>query len=400
MALTKTDPPALGALPATMRAFVIRPETEGEPETAMRLEAVPVPEPGPDEAIVRVMAAGVNYNGVWAALGTPVSVFKMHREPYHIAGSDASGIVWKVGSNVRRWKPGDEVVLHCNQSCGECAECNGLDPMACSEQRIWGYETSFGSFAQFCRVQSQQLLAKPRHLTWEEAASYGLVYFTAYRMLVDRAHLRAGQHVLVWGGGGGLGSMAVQLCRLYSAHALAVVSSDQKAALCRALGASAVINRSEFDLRKHPGETPEQAHHRMSEMRRFGKRIRELTGGHDVDIVFEHVGSATFPTSVFVCSRFGQVVICGATAGYNLEFDVRYLWMRQKSIIGSHFANAYECDQANQLVIQHLIQPVLGEVFPFEEIPRAHQIMRNNEHAGKMVILVGAPRRGLGAHAG
>ncbi|HUY96744.1 MAG TPA: crotonyl-CoA carboxylase/reductase [Verrucomicrobiae bacterium] len=389
-----------GRLPASMAAFVIRPETEGEPEQAFRLEEVPTPEPGPDEVVVRVMAAGVNYNGVWAALGQPVSVFKLHKEPFHIAGSDASGVVWSVGANVRRWRPGDEVVVHCNQSCGECPECNGLDPMACSEQRIWGYETSWGSFGQFCRVQAQQLLPKPRHLTWEEAASYGLVYFTAYRMLVDRAKLRAGQNVLVWGGGGGLGSMAVQICRLYSATAIAVVSSDEKAALTRALGASAAINRSEFDLVKRPHETSDQARHRIAEMRRFGKRIRELTGGRDVDIVFEHVGSATFPTSVFVCSRFGQVVICGATAGYNLEFDVRYLWMRQKSIIGSHFANAYQCQQANQLVVERRIQPVVGDVFPFEDIPRAHQVMRQNQHAGKMVILVGASRRGTGVHGG
>ncbi len=400
MTATVADPLALGTLPPAMPAFVIRPETEGEPEQAMRLEEVPTPEPGPDDVIVRVMAAGVNYNGVWAALGEPVSVFKIHQEPFHIAGSDASGVVWRVGANVRRWQPGDEVVVHCNQSCGQCPECNGLDPMACSEQRIWGYETSWGSFGQFCRVQAQQLLPKPRHLTWEEAASYGLVYFTAYRMLVDRARIRAGQNVLVWGGGGGLGSMAVQICRLYSANAIAVVSSDEKAALTRALGATAAINRSEFDLVKRPSETAEQGRHRVAEMRRFGKRIRELTGGRDVDIVFEHVGSATFPTSVFVCSRFGQVVICGATAGYNLEFDVRYLWMRQKSIIGSHFANAYQCQQANELVIQRKIQPVVGDVFPFADIPRAHQVMRHNQHAGKMVILVGAARRGTGAHGG
>ncbi|HVA22672.1 MAG TPA: crotonyl-CoA carboxylase/reductase [Candidatus Micrarchaeia archaeon] len=400
MALAVAEPLALGTLPPTMPAFVIRPGTEGEPEQAMRLEEVPTPEPGPDEVVVRVMAAGVNYNGVWAALGQPVSVFTIHKEAFHIAGSDASGVVWRVGANVHRWHPGDEVVVHCNQSCGECPECNGLDPMACSEQRIWGYETSWGSFAQFCRVQSQQLLPKPRHLTWEEAASYGLVYFTAYRMLVDRAQIRAGQNVLVWGGGGGLGSMAVQICRLYSANAIAVVSSDEKAALTRALGATAAINRSEFDLVKRPGESADQQRHRITEMRRFGKRIRELTGGRDVDIVFEHVGSATFPTSVFVCSRFGKVVICGATAGYNLEFDVRYLWMRQKSIIGSHFANAYECQQANELIVQRKIQPVVGDVFPFEEVPRAHQVMRHNQHAGKMVILVGAGRRGVGAHGG
>ena len=207
---------------------MIRPERLGDPIDAMQLEQIDVPDPGPGEVLVRVMAAGVNYNGVWASLGLPVSIFRYTGYDFHIAGSDASGIVERVGPGVTRWSPGDEVVIHCNQSCGECAECNGLDPMACSRQKIWAYETNWGSFAEYCLVQSQQLLRKPARLTWEEAASYGLTYFTAYRMLVDRAGMRAGDNVLVWGAGGGLGTFAVQLCRLYGANAIAVVSSDDK----------------------------------------------------------------------------------------------------------------------------------------------------------------------------
>ena len=180
---------------------------------------------------MQVMAAGVNYNNVWACLGQPVEVFRYTGDDFHIGGSDASGIVAAVGPGVTRWKIGDEVVVHCNQSCGECPECNGLDPMACSQQKIWAYESNWGSFADYCLVQAQQLLPKPAHLTWAEAASYGLVYFTAYRMLVDQAALEAGHNVLVWGAGGGLGSMAIQLCRLYGANAIAVVSSEDKADL-------------------------------------------------------------------------------------------------------------------------------------------------------------------------
>src|SRR3954462_15007600 len=224
-------PKNYGEVPKRMLAWCIRPDREGDPLAAMKLEEVEGPAGGPNEALVLVMGAGVNFNGVWAARAKPVSVFKMHGEPMHIAGSDASGIVWKVGDQVKRWKVGDEVVVHCNQSCGQCPECNGLDPMACSEQKIWGYETSWGSFAQFTKVQAQQLLPKPAHLTWAEAASYGPVYFTAYRMLVDQAAMEAGHNVLVWGAGGGLGSMAIQLCRLYGANAIAVVSSEDKADL-------------------------------------------------------------------------------------------------------------------------------------------------------------------------
>ena len=189
---------------------------------------------------MRVMAAGVNYNNVWAALGKPVSVLRGRAEDHHIGGSDASGIVWKVGEGVTRLKPGDEVVLHCNQASYEDVEVHGLDPLAAPSQRIWGYETTWGSFAQFCKVQAQQCLPKPAHLSWEEAASYALTYFTAYRMLIDQAKIQAGHRVLVWGAAGGLGVFALQLCRLVGADTVAMVSSAGKGELCRALGATHV----------------------------------------------------------------------------------------------------------------------------------------------------------------
>ncbi len=385
--------PPLGELPELMSACVIRKEREGDPITSMQIEDVPIPEVGSNEALVLVMAAGVNFNGVWAAQGKPVSVFRMHKEPFHVAGSDASGIVWKVGSDVRRWKPGDEVVIHCNQSCGQCPECNGLDPMACSEQKIWGYETSWGSFAQFTRVQAQQLVRKPKQLGWEEAASYGLTYFTAYRMLVDRAEVKPGDHVLIWGAAGGLGIFAVQLCKLMGAHPIAIVSSPAKIDLVRKLGATMVLNRSDFDFVRRPGDDAEKQKFRQAELKRFGGEIRKLTGGKDPDIVFEHVGKDTFAASVFLVKRFGKVVICGATSGYDLDFDVRHLWMRQKSIIGSHFANAYQAERANELILDGKIKPVLDKVFEFAETPLAHQLMKENKHQGKLAIRIQAPRK-------
>jgi crotonyl-CoA carboxylase/reductase len=383
--------PPLGETPELMKAIVIRKEREGDPITSMQVEEVPVPEPGPSDVIVLVMAAGVNFNGVWAAQGKPVSVFRMHKEPFHIAGSDASGIVWKVGNEVRRWKVGDEVVIHCNQSCGQCPECNGLDPMACSEQKIWGYETSWGSFAQFTKVQAQQLVPKPKQLGWEEAASYGLTYFTAYRMLVGRAEVKPGDNVLVWGAAGGLGIFAIQICKILGANPIAVVSSPDKYDLVKSLGADMMINRKDFDFAWTPNETPERIKRRLDETKRLGAAIRKLTGGKDPDVVFEHVGQETFPASVFLCKRFGKIVICGATSGFNLEFDVRYLWMRQKEILGSHFANAYQAERANELVMTGKIRPVLDQVFEFADTPKAHQLMKENKHKGKLGIRVQAP---------
>jgi crotonyl-CoA carboxylase/reductase len=392
----ETEP---GELPPTMAAWVIRQEREGEPLDAFRIEEIEVPEPGAFEVIVRVMAAGVNYNNVWAAMGKPVSVFAYGDHPqygHHIGGSDASGIVWKVGEGVTRWKPGDEVVIHCNQASYEDPEVHGLDPLAAPSQRIWGYETTWGSFAQFTKVQAQQLLPRPQNLSWEEAASYGLVYFTAYRMLITQCKLQAGHRVLIWGAAGGLGVFATQLCALTGADSVGVVSSEEKGDLVRHLGAIGYIDRGEYTGMMRCGdETPEEEKARFKESRRFCKAVEGVLGGPP-DVVFEHVGRATFPTSVLAAKPFGKIVICAGTTGYNLDFDVRYLWMRQKQIIGSHFANAYECMKANELIEQSKIRPVLWRTMGFEGVPEAHQLMKDNKHLGKIAILVGATEEGQG----
>jgi crotonyl-CoA carboxylase/reductase len=391
-----------GELPPTMAAWVIRQEREGEPVDAFQVEEIEVPEPGAFEVIVRVMAAGVNFNNVWAALGKPVSVFGYGDHPeygHHIGGSDASGVVWKVGEGVTRWKPGDEVVIHCNQASYEDPEVHGLDPLAAPSQKIWGYETTWGSFAQFTKVQAQQLLPKPGHLAWEEAASYGLTYFTAYRMLIDQVNLQAGHKVLIWGAAGGLGVFATQLCALTGADAVGVVSSEDKGHLVEQLGAVGYVDRNEFaGMMRKGGESPEEEKARFKQSRAFCKRVAEILGAQP-DIVFEHVGQATFPTSVLAVKPFGKVVICGATSGYQLDFDVRYLWMRQKQIIGSHFANAWQCLKANQLIEESKIRPVLWRTMPFEGVAEAHQLLHENKHLGKIAILVGATDEGQGKTA-
>ncbi len=391
-----------GELPATMAAWVIREDRQGEPRDAFQVEEIEVPEPGAFEVVVRVMAAGVNYNNVWAALGEPVGVWRYGDHPehgHHIGGSDASGVVWKVGAGVTRWQPGDEVVVHCNQASYEDPEVHGLDPLAAPSQRIWGYETTWGSFAQFTKVQAQQLLPKPGALTWEESASYGLTYFTAYRMLMTRCDIQAGDRVLVWGAAGGLGVFATQLCRAAGAQCVGVVSSEEKGELVKQLGAVGYIDRSEFaGMMRTGSETPEEEKARFKVMRAFDKRVRELLG-EKPDIVFEHVGAATFPTSVFTVKPFGKVVICAGTTGFNLDFDVRYLWMKQKEIIGSHFANAYECTKANELIESGVIRPVLWRTLGFDGVAEAHQLMRDNQHLGKISILIGAGAEGQGRTA-
>ena len=392
--------PPLGHVPEKMKAWVIRPDRMGEPAGAMREEDVDVPQIDSHEVLVLVMAAGVNYNGVWAALGKPISMFDVHKSDRHIAGSDAAGIVWAVGEKVRRWKIGDEVVVHCNQDDGDDEECNGGDPMFSPTQRIWGYETPDGSFAQFTRVQAQQLMPRPRHLTWEESACYTLTLATAYRMLFGHRPnvLRPGQNVLVWGASGGLGSYAIQLINTAGANAIGVISDESKRQFVLDLGAKGVINRREFGCwGQLPVVNSPEFKTWLSEARKFGKAIWGITGkGNNVDIVFEHPGQATFPVSTLVVKRGGMVVICAGTSGYNLTMDARYVWMHQKRIQGSHFANLKQASQANRLMIERRLDPCMSEVFSWQQIPDAHMKMMRNEHKpGNMAVMVSSPRPGL-----
>ncbi|MEQ8368296.1 MAG: crotonyl-CoA carboxylase/reductase, partial [Roseicyclus sp.] len=273
--------PPMGHVPANMYGWILRRERHGVPTKALEVEVVETPKIDSNEVLILVMAAGVNYNGVWACKGEPVSTFDSHKQPYAILGSDAAGIVWAVGDKVKRWKVGDEVVVHCNQDDGDDEECNGGDPMFSPSQRIWGYETPDGSFAQFARVQDRQLMPRPRHLTWEESACYTLTLATSYRMLFGhRPHiLRPGDNVLIWGASGGIGSMAVQLCAAAGANAIGVISDETKREFVMSLGAKAVLNRKEFNCwGQMPTVNSDEYHAWTKEMRKFGKAIWEITG--------------------------------------------------------------------------------------------------------------------------
>lgn len=401
--------PPLGVVPPKMHAWLIRAERFGEPKDAFKLEVVDTPEIGDDDALVYVMAAGVNYNNVWACLGTPVNVIAARNkagepEDFHIGGSDASGIVYKVGKNVRNVKVGDEVVVHCATYDANCPSIQaGDDQMYSPSFRIWGYETNYGSFAQFSRVQAHQLVPKPKHMTWEESASYMLVGATAYRMLAgwDEHTLAAGDPVLIWGGAGGLGSMAIQIARAKGAVPVAVVSSEDKFDYCKALGAVGCIDRNKFD---HWGMLPhwkDSAGYSkwLKGVRAFGAEFWKVLGEKkSPKLVFEHPGETTIPTSLFVCETGGMVVICAGTTGYNATVDLRYLWMRQKRVQGSHFANDSQCYAFNDMVLDGKIDPCMSRAFTVDELPLAHQLMYENKHPhGNMSVLIGAKEFGLGA---
>ncbi len=405
------EQPPLGQVPEKMHAWLVRQERFGKPTEAFQKEVVNTPSIADDEVLVYVMAAGINYNNVWAALGIPVNVIAARNkggepEDFHIGGSDASGIVYAVGKDVANVKVGDEVVMHCGQYNRNCSWVKkGGDPMYSPSFKIWGYETNYGSFAQFSRVQAQQCMPKPKHMNWEEAASYTLVAATAWRMLHGwgESSIKKGDVALIWGGAGGLGSMAIQIAKAVGATSVAMVSGEDKFDYCMKLGAKGCINRNEFD---HWGMLPHWKDNAgyakwLKGVRSFGAKIWEVLGEKRApNIVFEHPGESTIPSSIFVCETGGMVVVCAGTTGYNATVDLRYLWMRQKRLQGSHFANTVQANEMNQLALAGKLDPCMSRAFTYEELPLAHQLMHDNKHPhGNMSVLIGAPQFGLGASA-
>jgi crotonyl-CoA reductase len=403
-------------IPPTYRGVVVRRDEtamfdamdsrDKDPRKSLHVQEVPTPQPGPGEALIAVMGSAINYNTVWTSIFEPVSTFtflqrygrvsdltKRHDLPYHVVGSDAAGVVLRVGPGVTKWKPGDEVVAHCLSV--ELEDAAGHDDtMLDPQQRIWGFETNFGGLAELALVKANQLMPKPGHLSWEEAACPGLVNSTAYRQLVSHhgAQMKQGDTVLIWGASGGLGSYAVQLALGGGAIPVCVVSSPDKAELCRRMGAELVIDRAAEGFRFWQDEHTQD----YAEWKRFGERVRQLTGGDDPDIVFEHPGRETFGVSIFVAKRGGTIVTCASTSGFLHQYDNRYLWMNLKRIVGSHFANYREAWEANRLIQRARVHPTLSKVYPMEHTGQATFEVHRNLHQGKVGVLCLAPAEGLG----
>jgi crotonyl-CoA carboxylase/reductase len=392
-----------------MSAQVLRTERLGEPRAAFRVERVATPVPGPGQVLIAVMAAGINFNNVWAARGVPINVIAERQragEPYdfHIGGSDASGIVWALGDGVEGHRVGDHVVVHPGYWDADDAQAlRGGDPMLGASARIWGYNTNFGSFAQFCLAQAHQVLPKAEHLTWAAAAAPTLVGTTAYRMLHGWAGhtVERDDVVLVWGGAGGVGGQAIQLAREAGALPVAVVSDPVKGAYCEKLGAVGWIDRRDYDHWATPPHwTDEQGQKEWTaSARAFGKRLWDVVGSRrSPRIVVEHPGEETIPTSIFVCDAGGMVVICAGTTGYSAVVDLRYHWVRQKRLQGSHGTNDVQATAYNELVRAGRIDPCLGEVRSFADVGQAHQDMNDGRLGpGKTVVLVGADSASAGS---
>ena len=402
-------------VPATYRAAYILKSEEAifagvaskdkDPRKSVHIGQVPTPELAPDECLVAVMASSINFNTVWTSIFEPISTFgalarlaresdwaKRHDLDYQVMGSDASGVVLRVGTAVRNWKPGDKITAHCNHLDDQDPSAHD-DSMMATNQRIWGYETNFGGLAELAILKANQLMPKPKHLSWEESAVNALCSSTSYRMLVSKngAAMKQGDVVLIWGATGGIGAYAVQYVLNGGGIPVGVVSSPEKAKIRHELGCTAVIDRKTANYKFWNDDNT----HNESEWRRLGKDIRALVG-EDPDIVFEHPGRSTFGASMYVVKRGGTVVTCAATSGFMLEFDNRHFWMRLKRLVGSHFANYRESWEANRLMSKGMIHPVMSQVFTLDQTGDAAYQVHHNLHEGKLGVLCLSPQEGLG----
>ena len=366
------------------------------PSTGIELVDVPIPNLKPNEVLVKVQSSALNYNSIWSATCHPVSPFQLinnhirrnpddkeHAQDYAILGSDASGYVAKVGAQVKDLREGDEVIIHCNVADENDPQFK-IDSMISSTQSIWGYETNFGAFAEFAKVKSSQLIKKPSDISWDVAGSFSLTLSTAYRMLLsdNGARLKKGETCLIWGAAGGLGSFAIQLCKLIGAKSIAVVSTNEKAKVAEDLGADYVINRKGENLlpfTKNGGEPDLLAWNKFS-------KLLKSNNCPEIDCVFEHVGAQTLGMSVYLVKRGGRVVICGASSGFISQIDLRYLWMELKTIYGSHFANEVEASIAAGLVFDGKIKPLIHSKNKISELPKMADKLHNDDISGKIVF--------------
>lgn len=340
-------------------------EKHGGPEV-LHVANVPDPKPRGDEVVVRVRACSINHLDLWVRRGIPGIEIPMP----HIPGSDVSGEVASVGELVTHVHVGDKVILAPGISCGRCPACLAGDDNLCREYTLLGYKVD-GGCAELVKAPARNALPLPEGLSFEEAAAVPLVFLTAWHMLVTRAKLQPGEDVLILGGGSGVGSAAIQIAKVLGARVIATVGSEGKIERTRALGADHVILHSKSDPK-----TGWQA------------EVKRLTNRRGVDVVFEHVGEATWAESVACLAVNGRLVTCGATTGYDAKIDLRFLFSRHLSILGSYMGSKAELFPVLELLARKQVHAVIDKVFPLEQCAEAHARMERREQFGKIVLKV------------
>ncbi len=341
-----------------MKAIVFH--EHGDP-SVLRYAEVAEPKIGPTEVLVRVRACALNHLDLWVRRGLPGISIPLP----HIPGSDISGEVARVGDSVTRVKVGQRVLLAPGISCGQCPQCLAGEDNLCRRYTLFGYMVD-GGCAEYVKSPEVNVIPIPGDLSFEEAAAVPLVFLTAWHMLITRAKLRPGEDLLVLGAGSGVGSAAVQIGKLIGARVLATAGSDAKLAKARELGADEVINHSR---------------------QKIADEVKRLTDRRGVDVVFEHVGTVTWDASLMSLAPSGRLVTCGATTGYQAHVDIRYLFSRNLSILGSYMGSKAELYDVLHLIAQRKLRAVIDRTLPLEECALAHELMERREQFGKIVLL-------------
>jgi NADPH:quinone reductase-like Zn-dependent oxidoreductase len=344
---------------ADMRCVVVR---EHGGIDRLLLEQRPVPEPGPGQVRVHVRAIGVNHLDTWVRRGVPGHTFPLPL----VVGSDAAGVVDRLGAGAIGCQEGDEVVVLPGVSCGVCEACQSGQDQLCRQYQILG-ESRDGTAAEYVCVPAANIARKPAGLAPEAGAAIGLVFMTAWHMLVRRAELRAGETVLVHAGLSGVGSAAVQIADLLGARVLATAGGPEKCAKVAALGAAAVIDSTKQD---------------------FVAEVRSLTGKAGVQVVFEHVGAATFDGSLKCLARGGRLVTCGATTGGNVQLSLHAVFFKSLSILGSTMGSKGDLRALLRLFEQGRLQPVVDRTLPMAQVGEAHRLLEQRAALGKIVLTV------------
>jgi NADPH:quinone reductase-like Zn-dependent oxidoreductase len=317
---------------------------------------------GDGEVLVRVKACALNHLDIWARQGTRAERIGMP----HISGSDISGEIVQVGRSVRNLSVGAKVLLAPGISCGLCDYCSTGRDSLCEYYKIIGYETQ-GGYAEYVSVPARNVLAVPDQLSFEQAASVPLVFLTAWHMLMTRAKLAPGETVLIWGAGSGVGSAAIQVAKLSSAKVIATAGTDEKLEKAKKLGADWALNHHTMDV---PAE------------------VKRITGGRKVDLVFDHVGQATWEKSMQSMAPGGRLVNCGVTSGGKTEIDIRYVFVKQFSLLGSYMGGNGELLRVLSFFEDGRLKPVVDSVFPLKEASQAQERMEKSQHFGKIVLKV------------
>ena len=340
-----------------MKATIFK--QHGGPEV---LEYTDVPEPTirASEVLVEVKACAMNHLDVFVRNGLPGIEIPLP----HILGCDVAGVVREVGELVNWVKPGDEVMVQPGVSCGHCEACLSGQDNLCHEYDMIGYRRN-GGYGELVAVPGANLIPKPPELSWEEAAALPLVTVTAWHMLVTRANVQPGEDVLVHAAGSGVGSVAIQIAKLRGARVITTASSDEKLAKARELGADETINYTRDD---------------------WPKEVRRVTGRRGVDVVVEHTGAATWPGSISSLKNNGRLVTCGATSGFDARTDLRQVFFRHLTLLGSFMGSKAELLEAMKFVAQVKIRAVVDRVFPLSEARQAHELMENRGQFGKIVL--------------